>query len=159
MSIKAKCIIQLRTHDLRHGTARDLAHLNQSRIRGHASMTVASAIGHKMSAFMRDVIDKYVGNTAFVVPPLRPGELEDYYKEKESTLSIRATLLSSTSLARTFDDSDIDIHDNESVPLVVEDQDNAVRLLDVILKKTDLVDLASDEDKDLTLLDALEAAA
>lgn len=57
MSIKAKCTVQLRTHDLRHGTARDLAHLDQSKIRGHASMTVASAMGHKMSAFMRDVTD------------------------------------------------------------------------------------------------------
>jgi hypothetical protein len=301
MSIKAKCKVELRTHDLRHGTARDLAHLDQSRIRGHANMTVASAMGHKMSAFMRDVTDKYVGgsdvstwnlraqsewrdsrapkigNTAFTAPPLRPGELENYCKEKgwdpalrsnidrarglirqtqlaewraqlkdesevtsiaarpgmlqfpglpgeanyimkqnshntvlqplggtssrgtnanitskqhftardpstllidpqiladssssvpmcttqslESTPSIRTTLPSSTSLAPTFDDSDMDIHDDESVLLGAEDQDNAVRLLDVILEKTDLVDSTSNKDEDLTLLDALEAAA
>lgn len=77
----------------------------------------------------------------------------------ESTLSIRGTLPSSTSLARTFDDSDMGIDDDESVPLAAEDQDNAVRLLEVMMEKTDLVDSASDEDEDLTLLDALDAAA
>ncbi|TAQ89982.1 hypothetical protein B7494_g1722 [Chlorociboria aeruginascens] len=291
MSIKAKCTVQLRTHDLRHGTARDLAHLNHGSIRGHANMTVASAMGHKMSAFMRDVTDKYVGgsdvsswtlraqsewrdssaprmgNTAFVAPTLRPGELEDYCKEKgwdpalpskiytarshirqrqlaewraqlqdepsevitsvparpvlqplkdiissrgtnanitskqhiaakdpstllidpqilagsspavpmcltqslEQTLSIRATLPSSTSLPRMFDSSDMnipddedmdtDIHDDESVPLSANDQENAVRLLNVMLEKSELIDSVSDEDEDLALLDALDAAA
>lgn len=102
MSIKAKCTERLRVHDLRYGSARDLAHIRQSRIRGYASMTVASALGHKMSTFMNDVSEQYVGgsdvsmwnlrvesdwvdsrmpkmgSSAFVPTRLGEGELESY---------------------------------------------------------------------------------
>ncbi len=102
MSVKARSVDRLRVHDLRHGSARDIAHLDQSKVYGHASMQVASALGHKMSTFMHDVTEQYVGgsdnatwtlraesgwidsraprmgNTAFVRRPLQEGELQKY---------------------------------------------------------------------------------
>ncbi len=102
MSIKAKCTARLRVHDLRYGAARDLAHLPGDALRGYFSMNVAVAMGHKMSTFMHDVTEQYVGgseistwslransgwadsraprmgSTAFVPTPLREGELQEY---------------------------------------------------------------------------------
>jgi hypothetical protein len=102
MSVKAKTVVRLRVHDLRYGSARDIAHLDQSTLHGNANMQVASALGHKMSTFMKDVTEQYVGgsdnatwnlraksdwvdsraprmgNTAFVPRPLREGELPQY---------------------------------------------------------------------------------
>lgn len=116
MSVKAKSVVRLRVHDLRHGSARDIAHLDQSKLRGNANMQVASAMGHKMSTFMSDVTERYVGgsdiatwnlraesdwvdsraprmgNTAFVPRPLRDGELQQYCRSmgwdpsKDSTI-------------------------------------------------------------------------
>ena len=78
-------------------------------------------------------------------------------RKDSSKLPIDPQILANPcSPACTFDDSDTDIHDDESVSR--GDQDNALRLMDVILEKTDLVDSASDEDEDLTLLDTMEAA-
>jgi hypothetical protein len=106
MSIKAKCVVRLRVHDLRYGAARDLAHLPEGALRGYSNMMVASALGHKMSTFMNDVTEQYVGgseisswtlraesdwvdsraprmgSTAFVPRPLREGELQDYCKSR-----------------------------------------------------------------------------
>lgn len=104
MSIKAKCVVRLRVHDVRYGSARDLAHLPANVLRGNSSMAVATAMGHKMSTFMSDVTEQYVGgsdfstwdlraqsdwkdsraprmgSTAFVPKPLREGELQEYCK-------------------------------------------------------------------------------
>jgi hypothetical protein len=63
MSIKAKCLVRLQVHDLRYGSARDIAHLPQSEIRGYSTMLVANAIGHKMSTFMNNVTEQYVGGS------------------------------------------------------------------------------------------------
>jgi hypothetical protein len=60
----AKCIVQHQTHDLRRRTARDLAHLDQNRIDGNASLTVASAMGHKISAFMCEYNMIYQASTS-----------------------------------------------------------------------------------------------
>lgn len=38
MSRQAKTVVRLRVYDLRHGAARDLTHLDQSKLRGNASM-------------------------------------------------------------------------------------------------------------------------
>ena len=116
MSVKAKCTVHLRAHDLRHGTARDLAHLDRGMIRGYANMAVANALGHKMSTFMRDITDSYVGGSdfsswtlraqsewrdsnaprmgtaAFDPPPLQPGELEEYCRAKGWDPSLRSKI-------------------------------------------------------------------
>jgi hypothetical protein len=63
MSIKAKCVVRLRVYDLRYGAARDLAHLPRGALRGYSNMMVASALGHKMSTFMNDVTEQYVGGS------------------------------------------------------------------------------------------------
>jgi hypothetical protein len=102
MSIKAKVTTRLRVHDLHYGSATDIAHLNQNKIRGYATMQVASALSHKMSTFMNDVTEMYtggsnvsiwnlqatstwedsrapkIGNTAFVPRPPREAELKEY---------------------------------------------------------------------------------
>lgn len=63
MPRQAKTVVRLRVHDLRHGAARDLAHLDQRKLRGNTSMQVAGALGHRMSTMMHDVTEMYVGGS------------------------------------------------------------------------------------------------
>ena len=102
MSRQAETVVRLRVHDLRHGAARDLAHLDQRKLRGNASMQVAGALGHRVSTMMHDVTEMYVsgsdvstwnlraesqwvdsraprmGNTAFVPRPIPQDKLQKY---------------------------------------------------------------------------------
>jgi hypothetical protein len=68
-----------------------------------------------------------------------------------------ATLLSGTHL--TNDDYDEDISNPDLMVLSVEEQGNAMHLLDIIMIKPDTVDSATNEDADLDLLDTLDEAA
>jgi hypothetical protein len=63
MSLKARFVTKFVVHDLRHGALADLAHADQNKIRGHASMAAAAAVGHKMTVFMKDVTERYVGGS------------------------------------------------------------------------------------------------
>jgi hypothetical protein len=63
MSLKARFVTKFVVHDLCHGALADLAHANQSKILGHASMAAAAAVGHKMTLFIRDVTKRYVGGS------------------------------------------------------------------------------------------------
>ena len=91
----------------------------------------------------------------------------------EHTLPNPVTSPSSTALARTSnnsntaiddeddnaDDDDDDDDDDDEMPLAAEDKDNAIRMMGLLFEKTELVDSRSDEEEDLILLDALDAAA
>lgn len=63
MSLKARFVTKFVVHDLRHGALADLAHADQNKIIGHASMAAAAAVGHKMTSFMKDVTKRYVGGS------------------------------------------------------------------------------------------------
>lgn len=63
MSLRANIVTRLVTKDLRNGAASDLAHLNQNELRGIPTMATVSAIGHKMTTFMKDVTARYVGGS------------------------------------------------------------------------------------------------
>jgi integrase len=64
MALKAQFVNKFRVHDLRHGVLADLAHLDdQSKIRGHASLASAASVGHKMSTFMADTTESYIGGS------------------------------------------------------------------------------------------------
>jgi hypothetical protein len=62
MSLKASFVTRLLVRDLRNGSLADLAHLDQNKIRGHASMASAAAVGHKMTT-LKDVTEGYVGGS------------------------------------------------------------------------------------------------
>lgn len=108
IATKARFVNRFRVHDLRHGTMADLAHLgDQGQIRGHASMAAAASVGHKMSTFMSDVSEAYVGGSdvstwglraeslwtdsrapkisqvPYIARPFAPGELSDYCKSMD----------------------------------------------------------------------------
>jgi hypothetical protein len=274
MSVKAKCVARLRVHDLRYGAARDFAHLPAGALRGYSNMTVASALGHKMSTFMNDVTEQYVGGSAvsswnlraqsdwvdtraprmgstdFVPRPLREGELQDYCRarglnpSKEANIrnarihlrkaqetewraslkdepakasssapkfgrkhnplawpafcanatlvlqplggnssrginadvtskrppakhqvptpkdiQLPAAFLSANALSSDQlinDDSDEEDNDPNLKVLGVEEQDNALQLLEIVTAQIDTADLATDTDADVDLLDALD---
>ena len=63
MSLKARFVTKFVVHDLRHGAIADLAHVDQNKILGHASMATAASVGHKMASFMRDVTEGYSGGS------------------------------------------------------------------------------------------------
>jgi hypothetical protein len=63
MSRQAKTVVRLHVHNLRYRAARDLVHLDQSKLRGNASMQVAGALGHRMSTMMHNVTEMYVGGS------------------------------------------------------------------------------------------------
>jgi hypothetical protein len=71
MSIKAKYTARLRVHDLRYGAARDLAHLPRDALRRYSSINVAVAMGHKMSTYIHDVTEQYVGGSKISLWSLR----------------------------------------------------------------------------------------
>ena len=58
---KAGIIDQLRSHDLRRGFIRDVAHLPKSDIAGVASRAVADAAGHSGNSLNFGVTDRYIG--------------------------------------------------------------------------------------------------
>jgi hypothetical protein len=71
MALKARFITKFVVHDLRHGSLADLAHADQTKIVGHASIATAAAVGHKMSSFMKDVTEGYVGGSDVATWSLR----------------------------------------------------------------------------------------
>ena len=57
----AGIIAQLRTHDLRAGSVKDLSKLPAVQIKGVANEGVAKAIGHSRSSLRQGVTDDYIG--------------------------------------------------------------------------------------------------
>lgn len=70
MGRKAKLTVKVATHDLRRGSAKDIAHL-KGEIRGFATPTVAAALGHRISSYMKDVTASYTGGSDASIWTLR----------------------------------------------------------------------------------------
>ena len=62
MGTRAGLLFKVTTRDLRNGSAADISHLKE-RPRGFATMTTASALGHRMSSFMNGVTERYSGGS------------------------------------------------------------------------------------------------
>jgi hypothetical protein len=82
MGRKAKLTVKVTTHDLRRGSAKDIAHLKEE-VRGFATPTVAAALGHKLSAYMNDVTALYVGDSDASIWTMRA---ESGFKDRKAPM-------------------------------------------------------------------------
>jgi hypothetical protein len=106
MSLKARVAGKTTPQDFRRGALADLSHLPKGLLRGNATDEVASAVGHAVGTFNKNVTERYaggsdvstwdlraesswvdtraprIGNTIFIPRPMTASELSSYCESR-----------------------------------------------------------------------------